>query len=153
MQKVFEFFRENKFDSAGVSVKFAEMFDAKEDVFGIHYSRIYDKIASKIVDTIDPDLTYQPMINAISANPDKKEISRVFSILVELMRLKELYITSSKWPLILWDEYYDDGTPTTLNWELVTRNYGTTVYTHDLLTESQSVIKSSQQTVSIKSGS
>jgi hypothetical protein len=93
------------------------------------------------------------MINAISANPDKKEISRVFSILVELMRLRQLYITSSKWPLILWDEYYDDGTPTTLNWELIARNYGTTVYTHDLLTESESVIQSSQQTVSVKSGS
>ena len=152
MQKVFEFFRENKFASAEVAKKFVEFFDAKEDVFGIHYSKIYDKIASSIVDIIDPDLTYQPMINAISANPDKKEISRVFSILVELMRLRQLYITSSKWPLILWDEYYDDGTPTTLNWELIARNYGTTVYTRDLLTESESVIQSSQQTVSVKGG-
>jgi len=153
MQKVFEFFRENKFASADVATKFVKMFDEKEDVFGIHYTKIYDKIASSIVDIIDPDLTYQPMINAISANPDKKEISRVFSILVELMRLRQLYITSSKWPLILWDEYYDDGTPTTLNWELIARNYGTTVYTRDLLTESESVIQSSQQTVSVKSGS
>jgi hypothetical protein len=48
---------------------------------------------------------------------------------------------------MLWDEYYEDGTPATLNWELITRNYGTTVYTKDLLTESESVITSSEQMI------
>jgi hypothetical protein len=42
--------------------------------------------------------------------------------------------------MVLWDEYYDDGTPYTLNWELVANNLAT-VFTNDLLTESNSVNK------------
>jgi hypothetical protein len=79
--------------------------------------------------------------------PRGEERVRTFYALIEVLKLYELYGNASKWPIMLWDEYYEDGTPVTLNWELITRNYGTTVYTKDLLTESESVITSSEQMI------
>ena len=63
-----------------------------------------------------------------------------YSKMVEIKILEEIYSSASKWPLVLWDEYYDDGTPYTLNWELVINNLAN-VYTRDLLEESNSVNK------------
>jgi hypothetical protein len=63
--------------------------------------------------------------------------SRLFSALVEIKILDQLYSNSSKWPLILWDEFYDDGTPSTLNWELVGKGFAD-VFTNNLLTQSDS---------------
>ena len=60
--------------------------------------------------------------------------------MVEMKRLEQIYKSASRWPMVLWDEYYDDGTPYTLNWELVANNLAT-VFTNDLLTESNSVNK------------
>lgn len=56
----------------------------------------------------------------------------LFNALIDIKILELLYVKSSEWPLILWDEYYDDGTPATLNWELVVSNLAS-VYTKNLL--------------------
>lgn len=56
----------------------------------------------------------------------------LFNAFVDIKILELLYVKSSEWPLILWDEYYDDGTPATLNWELVVSNLAG-VYTKNLL--------------------
>ena len=56
----------------------------------------------------------------------------LFNALIDIKILELLYVKSSEWPLILWDEYYDDGTPATLNWELVVSNLAG-VYTKNLL--------------------
>ena len=56
----------------------------------------------------------------------------LFNALIDIKILELLYVKSSEWPLILWDEYYDDGTPATLNWELVVSNLAG-VYTKGLL--------------------
>lgn len=43
----------------------------------------------------------------------------IFSILVSLLVTLKVYEKASEWPMNGWDEYYDDGSPLTLNWELV----------------------------------
>jgi hypothetical protein len=65
------------------------------------------------------------------ANLDKESI-KVFSALVSLLVLDKVYLKASEWPLAGWDEYYQDGTPFTLNWELVTKGLAK-VYTKGLL--------------------
>lgn len=67
-----------------------------------------------------------------------KETAKVFSALVEMKVLDQVYINAAKWPFTMWDEFYDDGTPATLNWELVGNGFAD-VYTHDILTNSDSV--------------
>lgn len=64
--------------------------------------------------------------------------SKMFSALVELKILDEIYINAAKWPFTLWDEFYDDGTPVTLNWELVGNGFAD-VFGHDMQTNSDSV--------------
>lgn len=67
------------------------------------------------------------------------ELKKMYSVMVQIKILDNLYSVSSKWPLVLWDEYYDDGTPYTLNWELVVNNLAN-VFTNDLVNkESDSV--------------
>ena len=62
----------------------------------------------------------------------------LFNNLVEIKIVESLYSKASEWPLILWDEYYSDGTPATLNWELVVANLAS-VYTKSLLYNRDSV--------------
>jgi len=64
-------------------------------------------------------------------NLTEEEIKK-YNALVDIKLLELLYSRASEWPLILWDEYYDDGTPATLNWEMVTANLAS-VYTQNLL--------------------
>ena len=45
---------------------------------------------------------------------------KAFDILVALMVLYRVYEKAAEWPMAAWDEYYNDGSPITLNWELVT---------------------------------
>ncbi|MFZ4104974.1 hypothetical protein [Flavobacterium sp.] len=59
---------------------------------------------------------------------------KLFNDLVNFKILEVLYSKASEWPYISWDEYYNDGVPATLNWELVTNNLAQ-VYTLDLLKE------------------
>jgi hypothetical protein len=63
---------------------------------------------------------------------------KVFNNLVEIKIIESLYAKASEWPLILWDEYYSDGTPASLNWELVIANLAN-VYTKSLLYNMDSV--------------
>lgn len=63
---------------------------------------------------------------------------KVFNNLVEIKIIEALYSKASEWPLILWDEYYSDGTPASLNWELVIANLAN-VYTKSLLYNMDSV--------------
>ena len=39
---------------------------------------------------------------------------------MNILITNELYEKSSDWPVVSWDEYYEDGNPVTLNWELIT---------------------------------
>jgi hypothetical protein len=59
---------------------------------------------------------------------------KLFNDLVNFKVMEVLYSKASEWPYISWDEYYDDGLPATLNWEMITNNLAQ-VYTVDLLRE------------------
>ena len=57
--------------------------------------------------------------------------------------LEFIYDKVSDWPNIEWDEYYDDGTPATLNYELVLKGLAN-VDTKGLLIEKPSVITANE---------
>ena len=44
---------------------------------------------------------------------------RHFNVLRGICLLDQLYEKASEWPIVYWNDYYEDGTPITLNWELV----------------------------------
>ena len=48
-----------------------------------------------------------------------------------MLILLKVYNKASEWPMTEWDEYYADGTPVTLNWELIINGLGK-VYTASL---------------------
>ena len=73
----------------------------------------------KLTDSQDP-------LQALTA-PQKA----MFDGLVGILILQEVYSTASEWPYIGWDEYYNDGSPVTLNWELVVSGLAR-VYTETL---------------------
>lgn len=80
--------------------------------------------------------------NTVSSTEGISDLSQekinLFNSLVEIKKLELLYVKASSWPLILWDEFYEDGSPATLNWELVTANLAS-VYTKNLLYNQDSV--------------
>lgn len=68
-----------------------------------------------------------------------------FNILVYMASLESVYQTAAKWPITAWDEYYEDGYPVSLNWELVINNLAR-VYVGDLQFESESVVTTDEST-------
>ena len=56
---------------------------------------------------------------------------RTYDALVDMLILLKVYNKASEWPMTEWDEYYEDGTPVTLNWELIINGLGK-VYTASL---------------------
>lgn len=70
-------------------------------------------------------------------NPGDNLMFRLFVTLINVRILEATYEKASEWPLILWDDYYSDGSPVTLNWELVVNGLAR-VYTGDLNTLSPS---------------
>jgi hypothetical protein len=57
---------------------------------------------------------------------------KAFSALVAILILYKIYDVASQWPMVGWDEYYSDGTPYTLNWDLIEKGLAQ-VYTKGLL--------------------
>jgi hypothetical protein len=66
-----------------------------------------------------------------------EDMFKAFVTLINLKLLEATYEKASEWPLVLWDDYYNDGSPVTLNWELVINGLAR-VYTGDLNTLSPS---------------
>lgn len=113
----------------------------KESPIFIKRSNIFDKIKSL-------DIQYAPPLSlSISALDDygipEQEFNRFYNDLVCFKVLEATYNKVNEWPTIFWDEYYEDGHPVSLNWELVANNLAT-VYTKQLLVESQSVISAEE---------
>jgi len=67
----------------------------------------------------------------------RSEYANLFIALVKIKNLEFIYNKVSDWPTITWDDYYEDSTPASLNWELVINNLAR-VYVKDLQTESES---------------
>jgi len=108
-------------------------------VFQLKFEEIYSAVKSST--SIGNYFDFTSALDPLVANTD--EYTRnVFNILVYIQSLHSIYRTASKWPIVAWDEYYDDGYPVSLNWELVIRNLAK-VYVRDLQVESESVNTSS----------
>ena len=87
---------------------------------------------------------YTSLLGTTSLSQMSLEKKNLFSILYTYRIMEILYEKSSQWPYVSWDEYYEDGGPATLNWELVVNNYAQ-VNTTDLLRERSSVISLEEQ--------
>jgi len=99
------------------------------------------------------DITNHAARYSSNENLKVARTAKLFSALVEIKILDEIYINAAKWPFTLWDEFYEDGTPVTLNWELVGKGFAD-VFTNDLLNASSSVqTGTGQQTTYNKAGS
>lgn len=104
----------------------------KDSVFYIKFDEIYNSIY-----TSDMENHFTIMGNSDPLLTISNDQSKLFNDLVNFKILETLYSKASEWPYISWDEYYDDGAPATLNWELVTNNLAQ-VYAVDLLRERSS---------------
>jgi hypothetical protein len=87
---------------------------------------------------------YTSLLGTTRLSEMTAEKKNLFSILYTYRVMEILYDKSSQWPYVSWDEYYEDGGPATLNWELVINNYAQ-VNTTDLLRERSSVISLEEQ--------
>jgi len=129
---VYNLFVSNKFNKSKIEKAFKDSFS--DSVIYTKYQDIFNSIYSS---TVVDHITNYTIANSEITNP---ELRKLFSAMVEMKKLEQIYKSASRWPMVLWDEYYDDGTPYTLNWELVVNNLAN-VFTNDLLTESNSVNK------------
>jgi hypothetical protein len=68
-------------------------------------------------------------------------VKQTYNAYVCLRIVEYIYEKVSEWPNVEWDEYYDDGTPVSLNYELIINGLAK-VYTKGLLMEQPSVIDS-----------
>ncbi len=106
--------------------------------FAIHFGKIYDAIDQTI------DTQFYNIVSPSDMLYDLPEDqAKAFSVLVYFKVLEEIYEAASQWPQMSWDEYYPDGYPITLNWELVVNNLAK-VFVKDLQKESQSVITANE---------
>ena len=122
-----DLFIQNQFESLSIiKQKFKETL-YPESVLYIKFDVIYSSIfTSNVKEYFEVTGSSDPLINL----PDDK--IKMFNVLVSFKIMEALYSKASEWPYVGWDEYYDDGGPATLNWELVTNNLAQ-VYTVDLL--------------------
>jgi|GEM_PF-1491367 len=103
----------------------------------------FEEVYSDIV--ISGYRSYTSLLGTTRLSEMSVEKKNLFSILYTYRVMEILYEKSSQWPYVSWDEYYEDGGPATLNWELVINNYAQ-VNTTDLLRERSSVISLEEQT-------
>ena len=47
---------------------------------------------------------------------------QLYSNIIHIKIIEDIYELASAWPIRSWDEYYPDGHPLSLNWELVVNN-------------------------------
>ena len=100
-----------------------------DSLFGIKFDDIYNSIYTSSMENHFVISGENDPLKTLGSDEIK-----LFNDLVNFKILEVLYSKASEWPYISWDEYYNDGVPATLNWELVTNNLAQ-VYTLDLLKE------------------
>ena len=107
-------------------------------VFNTHFENMYDSLKN-IAGTKEKPGTLNRIFKSTGDSDPLKGIDwdkeTIFSILVSLLVTLKVYEKASEWPMNGWDEYYDDGSPLTLNWELVVNGLSK-IYTKGLLLNS-----------------
>ena len=120
------------FDSGSIFfTKFNEIYNA------LYELNTPDYYTSSRVDGVE-QLSDPLWVTYIADGITNPSLLKPLGVLVNMKILEELYIITSMWPQVSWDEYYQNGQPYTLNWELVVNNLAK-VYVKDLQRESQSV--------------
>ena len=105
-----------------------------DGVFRDRFAEIYDAISTT---TLINYYNQYAKNNSILKNATAQRI-KIYNTYFTMRVLRDVYQKVSDWPNISWDEYYEDGTPASLNWELVVNNLAK-VYTTGLLMEQESV--------------
>jgi hypothetical protein len=113
-------------DAFRKNIRAGNQFEAKvkSEVLGsIYQSSIFNRYFDKMYSGIYELATLKNRFESTGDSDPLKDISdeqkRIFSTLVSLLVTLKVYEKASEWPINGWDEYYDDGSPLTLNWELV----------------------------------
>jgi hypothetical protein len=110
-----------------------------DGIFHSRFTEIYDAVTTT-------SLTDYYKLYA-AGNPTLKNATaqriKIYNTYFSMRVIRDIYQKVSDWPNISWDEYYDDGTPASLNWELVVNNLAK-VYTTGLLIEQKSINTSTE---------
>ena len=110
-----------------------------DGVFHDRFKEIYDSVTTTSL------TNYYELYAA--GNPTLKNTTaqriKIYNTYFSMRVIRDIYQKVSDWPNISWDEYYDDGTPASLNWELVVNNLAK-VYTTGLLIEQESINTASE---------
>jgi hypothetical protein len=118
LDSVLQIVKNDIYEGSPFYVKFDTIFEYTSDLINLEF---YD-----ITNNSDP-------LYSIS-----EDYKKLLSRLIHFKMLQELYDFVSRWPEISWDEYFSDGYPATLNWELIVNNLAK-VFVKDLQKESESV--------------
>lgn len=122
-------------DAIQKSTRSAQLGNAGTQIIHARFTHIMNELTNSVTRKEDGDNYYYSVTGdqdpLQKLNLTKQEIT-LYNSYVDIKLLELLYSKASEWPLILWDEYYDDGTPATLNWEMVVANLAS-VYTNSLL--------------------
>ena len=88
----------------------------QDSIMFINFNKMYTSLdaMSDLLEHFVPTGTSDPL------NSLGEVEKRHFNVLMNILITNELYEKSSEWPVVSWDEYYEDGNPVTLNWELIT---------------------------------
>jgi len=108
-----------------------------EGVFFTRFNEIFEAASS--YDGLDYFSLYSSQ--GISDLPTQRQ--KDYNAFFAMSILQFIYDKVSEWPNVDWTEYYEDGTPVSLNYELITKGLAK-VYTKGLLVEQPSVIDSKQ---------
>jgi hypothetical protein len=122
-------------DAIQKSMRSAQLGNAGTQIIHARFTHIMNELTNSVTRKEDGDNYYYSVTGdqdpLQKLNLTEQEIT-LYNSYVDIKLLELLYSKASEWPLILWDEYYDDGTPATLNWEMVVANLAS-VYTNSLL--------------------
>lgn len=124
VQQIKNLFKNTFYSESPTFKKFDEIFNA------------IDK--SSFASKFEPTGVSDPL-NSLS-----EQKKNLYSVFYYMKVMEQLYSRAAQWPYIAWDEYYEDGSPASLNWELVVNNLAQ-VDTRNLLTEGTATIGVNEQ--------
>jgi hypothetical protein len=113
------------------------------EIFVKRFSKIFMEIRDSKMIEGDGDYFSKYTKNNSNFKDYSEAKKKIYNVYFNMRILQDIYARVSDWPNISWDEYYEDGTPASLNWELVVNNLAK-VDTKGLLIEQPSVNTASE---------
>jgi len=87
----------------------------QDSIMFINFNKIYASLDS-MSDVLEH---FVATGNSDPLNSLAETEKKLFNVLMNILITNELYEKASEWPVTSWDDYYEDGRPVTLNWELI----------------------------------